>query len=92
VIGGISAALRQGPHFKGCSDGESLATCGRFDRLGIWTPYLSDQKRTSNLITENKDIPNYTLLTAHLIFKNLPCLDWIGTTCWWLFAWSFWIV
>jgi len=31
----ISTTLRQGPHFNGCSDGESLATYGRFDRLGI---------------------------------------------------------
>jgi len=27
--------------------GESLATCGRFDRLGIWTSYLPHLKRTS---------------------------------------------
>jgi len=25
-------------HQVDCSGGESLATCGRFDRLGIWTP------------------------------------------------------
>jgi len=43
----ISATLRQGPHFKSCSGGESLATCGRFDRLRIWTPYLSYRKRTA---------------------------------------------
>jgi len=28
-----------------CSGGESLATCGRFDRLGIWTPYLLHQRQ-----------------------------------------------
>jgi len=43
----ISAALRQGSHNQGCNGGESLATCGKFDRLGIWIPYHPHQKRTS---------------------------------------------
>jgi len=34
------------PTHQGCNCGESLATCGRFDRLGIWTPYLPHQKQT----------------------------------------------
>jgi len=32
---------------QGCNGGESLATCGRFNRLEIWTPYLSHQTQTS---------------------------------------------
>jgi len=47
VSGYISAALPQGPYFKGYSGGESLATYGRFDRLGIWNPYFPYQKQTS---------------------------------------------
>jgi len=31
---------------KGCSGGESLAMCGRFERLEIWTPYFPHQKQT----------------------------------------------
>jgi len=34
-------------HNQGCSGGESLATCGRFDRFGIWIPYLPYQRQTS---------------------------------------------
>jgi len=41
-----SATLRQGPTHQGCSGDESLATCGRFYRIGIWIPYLSQQKQT----------------------------------------------
>jgi len=37
------------PHNQSCSGGESLSTYERFDRLGIWTPYLLHQKRTSYL-------------------------------------------
>jgi len=39
-----------GPTFQVCSGGESLATCvriTRFDRLGIWNPYLPIQTQTS---------------------------------------------
>jgi len=42
----ISAALRQGPQ-QDCSGGEPLATCVRFDRLEIWTPFLPHQRQTS---------------------------------------------
>jgi len=41
----ISAALRQGPHFKFAT----VASPGndvRFERFGIWTPYFSLQKQT----------------------------------------------
>jgi len=41
-------APQQGPYNQGCNGGESLATYGRFDRLGIWTSYLPHQKRTSH--------------------------------------------
>jgi len=33
-------------HIQGCNGNKSLATCGRFDRLEIWTPYLPHQKQT----------------------------------------------
>jgi len=32
---------------QGCSGGESLATCGRFNWLGIYTLNIPYQKRTS---------------------------------------------
>jgi len=49
---------------QGCSGGESLATCGRFDRLGIWTPYLPlapsgrnvSILNTKNVVCKNKSI------------------------------------
>jgi len=31
------------PTYQSCNGGKSLAMCGRFDRLGIWTPYLPHQ-------------------------------------------------
>jgi len=34
-------------HKQGYSGGESLVTCGRFDRLRIWIPCLSHQMRTT---------------------------------------------
>jgi len=35
------------PTHQGYNGGESLATCGRFDRLEIWTLFLPNQKQTS---------------------------------------------
>jgi len=35
-----------GPTHQGCSVGESLVACVRFNRLGIWTPNLPHQKQT----------------------------------------------
>jgi len=35
------------PTLCGCSGGESLATCERFDRIGIWTSCLPHQRHTS---------------------------------------------
>jgi len=46
---GFAPMAQTGTH-QGCSDlsdGKSLATCGRFDRLGIWTPYLPLQRQTT---------------------------------------------
>jgi len=39
------AGFATGLTHQGCSSGESLATYGRFNRLGIWTPYLPHQKQ-----------------------------------------------
>jgi len=47
VSGAHPCGFAPGPTHQGCSGGESLAMCERFDRLGIWTPYLLHQKRTS---------------------------------------------
>jgi len=33
------------PTHQGYSSGESLAKCRRSDRIGIWSPYLSQQKQ-----------------------------------------------
>jgi len=36
---------------KGCSGGESLTTCGRFDRLDIWTyPSRTKSKRLTTCV------------------------------------------
>jgi len=39
VSGAHLRGFTPGPTHQDCNDGESLATCGRFDRLGIWTPW-----------------------------------------------------
>jgi len=31
---------------QGCNGSESLATCGWFNQIGIWTPYLPHPKQT----------------------------------------------
>jgi len=36
-----------GPIHQESSGGKSLTTCGRFDRLGIQTPYLPHPRQTS---------------------------------------------
>jgi len=40
VSGAHLRGFAPGTTHQGCSGGESLATNGRFDRLGIWSPYL----------------------------------------------------
>jgi len=47
VSGAHLRGFAPGSTHQGCNGSESLVTYGRFDRLGIWTPYLSHQKRTS---------------------------------------------
>jgi len=44
VSGAHHRGFAPGLTHQGCSGGESLATCGRFGRLGIWTLYLPHQK------------------------------------------------
>jgi len=48
VSGAHLRGFAPGPTHQGCSGGESLATCGRFDRLGNWNPYLPHQRQTSH--------------------------------------------
>jgi len=40
-----------GSKLQGCSGSEPLATCGRFNRLWIWNPYLLHQKQTSTTVS-----------------------------------------
>jgi len=40
VSGAHLLGFAPGPTHQGCSSDGSLATCGRFDRLGQWNPYL----------------------------------------------------
>jgi len=47
VTGTLLRGFAPRPTHQGCSGGESLAKCGRFDRLGIWTSYLPHQRQTS---------------------------------------------
>jgi len=47
VSGAHLRGFAPGPILQGCSGGELLATCRRFDLLGIWTPHLPHQRQTS---------------------------------------------
>jgi len=46
VSGAHLRGFAPGSTHQGCSGGELLATCGRFDRIEIWTPYIPHQKQT----------------------------------------------
>jgi len=47
VSGTLLRGFALGSTHQDCSDGESLATYERFDRLEIWTPYFPLQRKTS---------------------------------------------
>jgi len=47
VSGAYPHLFAPGATLQGCNGGESLATCGKFDRIGIWIPYFSHHRQTS---------------------------------------------
>jgi len=49
VSGAHLRGFAPGLTHQGCNGGKSLATCRRFDRLGIWTPYLQTPKANDKI-------------------------------------------
>jgi len=50
---------------QGCSGDESLATCGEFDRLGIWTPYLPHQRLVQIMLYMWRNLAISMTFTKH---------------------------
>jgi len=62
VSGAHLRGFASGPTHQGCSDGESLAMCGRFNRLGIWIPYQRQTSSVSHCLPQRHQCHTHTVL------------------------------